>query len=98
MKILGKYSPEEYASFWGADPVYCKPPLERGDGYLFYNFGSEHQERTTEWLTKFSHAIDRTIESVNLRPDTDPEKTEDLTGLNQLKDHIQDLIAEVETA
>lgn len=28
----------EYLGFWGGDPVYDKPPLKPGDGYVFYNY------------------------------------------------------------
>lgn len=60
MRIEG-YTPEEYAAQWGGDPVYMKPPNEPGDGYLFYNFGSNKQQRTPEWLDQFIAAIERTI-------------------------------------
>lgn len=59
--ILDKYSPEEYAGFWGCDPCYDREPRKPGDGYLFYNFGSSIQKRTVEFLTDFLGAIDRTI-------------------------------------
>ena len=94
MEILGKYSPEEYASFWGCDPVYDKPPRKVYDGLLFYNFGSE--KNTKESLTKFLGAIDRTIEEVKLRPIQDDidakEDKEDIQGLSELKDYVQSLL------
>jgi len=60
MRIEG-HTPEAYAAQWGCDPVYDKPPRQPGDGYLFYNFGSEKQKRSPEWLDQFIAAIERTI-------------------------------------
>lgn len=60
--IEGEVTPEEYASFWGADPCYDKPPRNRGDGYLFYNFAIEGYDPS--FLEKFIPVIDRTIMTV----------------------------------
>ena len=57
LRIQG-VSPEEFASYFGADPVYMKAPNLPGDGYLFYNFSAV--ERTPEWCAEFIPAIDRT--------------------------------------
>jgi len=90
MKILGKYSPEEYAGFWGADPVYCKPPQKPADGYLFYDLSACEHDRA--WYEEFIQAIDRMIESVKAHPAShDPD---DIEGLTQLKAYVQDLIQE----
>ena len=67
MEIQG-YSPEEYASHWGGDPVYDQPPCHKGDGYLFYNFSSENQTRTIEYLNDFAAAIGRQSASISLTP------------------------------
>lgn len=93
--ILNQYSPEEYAAFWGCDPVYDKAPRQPGDGYLMYNFSSEKQVKDKDYLTNLLGAIVRTIEEVTLRPDTDEDKAEDLQGLNELKDHVETLIKEL---
>jgi hypothetical protein len=58
---------EEYASQWGGDPVYDRPPRQRGDGYLFYNFSSECVPRTREWLDQFAAAIERTMQSIKFQ-------------------------------
>ena len=97
--ILDKYSPEEYAAFWGSDPVYCKAPLLPNDGYLFYNFGSENQERTLEWLLSFFDAIGRMMEAIEIhkeeRGQTPIENTEDMQGLGELRYYVQCLIQEL---
>lgn len=54
---LADVSPEEYASYWGCDPVYDRFPRQHGDGYLFYNFAVEQEP---EFLRKFIPAIERT--------------------------------------
>lgn len=90
MKILKRYEPGEYASFWGADPVYCHPPQLPTDGYMLYDFSAcEHDK---DWYIEFVKVIDRLLAMVNLRPETDPEKPEDLEGLKQLKEYVQGLI------
>ena len=86
--ILGLYEPGDYAALWGCDPMFDKPPREPGDGNLFYNFGSELQEMTAEYLEKFIGAIKRTIAEVDGRKD-DPEREEDLEGLNELLEHVK---------
>jgi hypothetical protein len=94
-KILNQYTPEEYAAFWGCDPAYDTPPRQRGDGALFYNFGSEKQERTKEFLAQFAGAIGRTLDGVHQRCSSKPvdleERLEDLEGLEQLREHVLDL-------
>ncbi len=82
--------PEEYASQWGCDGAGDRAPNQLGDGAYFYNFGSEIQERTPEWLTGFLAAIDRTIQSVNLRPEN--FEPEDLANLKALRDYVAGLI------
>lgn len=79
-----RYSPEEYASFWGCEPAYDTPPRIPNDGIYFYDFGSERLIRTKHWLESFVASISRTISSV-----TDKE---DINGLIQLKNHVQGLI------
>ena len=54
--------PEEYAAQWGCDPKYDRGYRRPGDGYLFYNFGSERQEKTPEFLSAFVGAVERTIQ------------------------------------
>lgn len=83
MKIEG-VSPEEYASWWGCDPVFDKAPRHPGDGYLFYNFGSKCQERTAEWLNTFAAAIGRTLKG--------KLSSKDRRGLKLLMDHVTGLI------
>lgn len=58
----GDYTPEEFASQWGADPQYMREPNLPGDGYLFYNFAVEQDK--PEFLRDFIPAIERTIEYV----------------------------------
>ena len=86
--ILNKYEPGEYAAFWGCDIANERPPREPGDGCLFYNFGSEIQEMTSEFLEKFTGAIKRMITGVEGRND-DPYQEEDLEGLNELLEYVQ---------
>jgi hypothetical protein len=97
--IFEQYTPEEYASCWGSDPCYCKLPQLPSDGYVLYNFSSENQERTKEYLTDLLGAVTRLIEMVTLRPAylelESSEKDEDLDGLNQLKTHVEKLLAGV---
>jgi hypothetical protein len=75
-------SAEGYAALWGCDPVYDKPPRLPGDGYLFYNYGSERQKRTPAWLGKFASAICRTIKRVKLEQSESQER--DLVNLDNL--------------
>lgn len=91
MLILDKYTPEGYAAMFGCDPSYDTPPRFLGDGYLFYDFGSEQQERTNEWLDEFVGAIDRTIQEVKNRHPagkTDDDGDDDVAGLEQLREHV----------
>jgi hypothetical protein len=96
------YSPEEYASFWGCDPQYCLAPQLPNDGYSFYNFSSDKQERTKEWLTEFRDAIQRLIERLaegcliiplkQYHIDYLADRKKDMEELDQLKDHVEKLI------
>lgn len=81
--MINELTYEEYAAQWGCDPVYDKLPRQPGDGYLFYNFGSECQERTPEFLTKFAGAIERTIAGT--------DNMEDREDLLDLLDHVKGL-------
>jgi hypothetical protein len=81
--MIGDLSCEEFAAQWGCDPVYDKSPRLPGDGYLFYNFGSEKQERTPEFLTSFAAAIQRTIAGT--------DNMEDREDLLDLLDHVREL-------
>ena len=89
-QILGKYSPEEFAAMFGCDSTYCRPPQLTRDGPLFYNFGSEHQERTVTWLIEFFQAIERMI--LMVCQENSNFDSEDLKGLQQLRLHVHDLI------
>lgn len=77
-------TPEEYASFWGCDPVYDKPPREKGDGYMFYNFSVE--QGNPEFLKKFLGAIDRTIQGL------DSTEQDDIDDLGELKAYVEELL------
>ena len=90
MKILGKYSPEEYSAMWGAEPRYCHPPQLPNDGAMFYNFSSEHQERSYQWLAEFLQAIGRQIQCV--RKDILAYDVHSLDGLQQLQSHVLELL------
>lgn len=80
-------SPEEYASYWGGDPCYITPPNERGDGYLFYNFGSEHCGHDPKFLETFLPAIQRTL--------TRPELSkEDVVGLTWLQSIVEERLTD----
>ena len=81
--MINELTYEEYAAQWGCDPQYDRAPREPGDGYLFYNFGSERQERTPEFLTNFAAAIQRTIAGCNDQQDRD--------DLGELLDHVREL-------
>jgi hypothetical protein len=88
-------TPEEFAPLWGADPVYCKPPQEPGDGYKFYNF-SDLQGKP-DFLREFLPAIDRTIQLIQLHRQADGEKTftsEDLYDMKEFRKYVQALLEE----
>ena len=92
------FTPEGYASFWGCDPCYDKPPRLQGDGCLFYNFGSE--PKTKENLTKFLPAIDRTIEAENRREVAkdsiaQEHKEKNIQSLTELKNYVQSLLNKI---
>ncbi len=89
--ILGRYTPEEYAAFWGCDPCYDTPPRLPGDGYLFYNFGSERQFRDQDYLTRLLGAIDRTIPITMTSPPR-RGRVSDRRGLRQLRRHVSALL------
>ena len=92
-----KHGPEGYAALWGCDPRYDHAPRLPGDGYLFYNFGSEIWPRTVENLTDFLGAIERTlliIESRDQGEYEDGADCDDLDSLSQLKEHVETLIQE----
>ena len=100
MFILDKYTPEEYATFWGCDPCYDRFPRIAGDGYRFYNFMGKERV-TPEFLEYFIGAIDRTIEQVKMRTILDPihgreEQEDDIQGLSELKSYVQGLLKKVE--
>jgi len=84
MKMIDGVSVEEYAPYWGGDPVYMKPPNEPYDGYYFYNFSSEKQKRTPEWLEQFADAIARTL-------CRKPLASKDRRGLSKLLRHVKSL-------
>lgn len=65
---------EAYAAQWGCESVYDTPPNLPGDGGYFYNYGSEHQERTFQWLERFCAAIQRTILKAQHCEDSTPEE------------------------
>lgn len=73
-------SPEEYAALWGSDPWYDNPPRERGDGYMFYNFGSDKHKKDNQWYLSFAEAIGRTMRGFLNNPEKD---IEDLTRLRE---------------
>ena len=77
MKIQNQ-TPEEYAAQWGSSTK---------DGAYFYNFGSEHQVRSTLWLKEFQAVIERQIQAVQW---ADPSAG--FSGLNQLLHHVKALI------
>ena len=92
------YSPEEYAAMWGADPMYCQAPQLPYDGYMFYNFGSEINTRTKDWLTGFSEAIDRLVASIELNNFGTAMGTEgeeqakiDIANLGLLQQYVHEL-------
>ena len=87
--ILGKYIPEEYAAMFGCDPCFDRAPRLPGDGYKFYNYGSEKQEITNEWLGSFIGAIDRTIRELQCQSRLSRiSNDDDVEGLEQLKRHV----------
>ena len=75
------FTPEEYAAMWGGDPCAMREPNLPNDGYLFYNFGSENQERTPEFLNDFIGAIERTIQMVDTNANFNQFDHDDLTAL-----------------
>lgn len=89
VRIAG-LTPEDYAAQWGCDGSYDRAPNKLGDGALFYNFGSEIQDRTPEWLTGFLAAIDRTMENVKLNPVS--FEANDLQELGELRSYVVGLI------
>lgn len=85
-------TPVDYAAQWGCDPAYDKPPRRKGDGYLFYNFGSEHP--TPERVTRFLGAIDRTIAARQQAVDVlgKDEAATDVANLTALREYVAGLI------
>lgn len=86
-------APSEYASMWGCDPQYDSPPNKKGDGYKFYNYGSEN---TVESLQEFIPAIERTIESQKQREVDASDEADRQERLNNIED-LEALKAHVET-
>ena len=84
--LFEDFGPEDYAALWGCDPVYDRPPRERGDGYLFYNFAVEKND--PDFLQKFIPAIKRTIECVEVEGTSE----EDLVDLKDLLDYVKELL------
>ncbi len=78
--VSGMYDvpPEEYAALWGGEPAYDRPPMKKGDGVMFYNFGSDKVTKDKQWLIEFAAAIDRQISCLICSPQKDAE---DLTTL-----------------
>jgi hypothetical protein len=81
-------SPEEYAALWGCDPQYDRPPRQRGDGYLFYNYAVEQDD--PEFLRRFLGAIGRTVEGLDPN-DTDHETNKH--NLEALREYMQEQLA-----
>ena len=97
--LINDMTPEAYAAQWGCDPMYDRPPREPGDGALFYNFGSEIQERTPEYLTSFREAISRTIAEVrqNAKQESDSTQYEDdIHNLGELREYVNQLLLEAQ--
>ena len=88
--MLVEISPEEYAAFWGCDPVYDRSPRQRGDGYLFYNFAVEQDD--PDFLRTFIPAIERTIRCVEVEGTSE----ENQADLEDLLAYVKDLLAEAE--
>ena len=100
--LIEGMSPEDYASLWGCDASGDTAPNLPGDGSMFYNYGSENQAYTTEYLASFLAAIDRTIEkaqgwlkSVNAETPQNSNRRlermayeEDLRNLPILREHV----------
>lgn len=98
--LIDGLSPTEYATLWGD---------ESADGGLLYNYGSEQQEYTAEYLTALLAAIDRTIEkvkgwlkSINAEVPQDNNRRmvrlayeEDLRNLPLLREHVAAELADV---
>lgn len=87
---------DELAAMWGCDPCYDSPPNLPGDGYKFYNFSVEKSD--AEFLRDFAPAIERTIKSVELRRQADPQmfSDDDVEDLKDLLGYVQALIAQGE--
>ncbi len=86
MKIQG-FSPEEYAALWGKTTV---------EGVYFYNFGSEKQVRSKEWLHDFAEIIKRLSKDIVgewLKSDGkfDNDFQKDMIGLVKLYRHVKKL-------
>ena len=56
---------EEWAALWGCDPCYDKAPRLPGDGYMFYNFSVEGNDKA--FLKLFLPAVKRTLQEIHLR-------------------------------
>ena len=89
--MFNDFGPEDYAALWGCDPVYDHPPRKRGDGYLFYNFAVDQND--PDFLRRFIPAIKRTIRFVQIVGTSD----EDQADLEQLLDHVKELLTEAES-
>lgn len=94
--LIEGVSPEEYASYWGCDSSYDHLPNHKGDGALFYNFSSERQDRTPEWLLKFVGAIDRTLQGqkhmLELKMSPVREHRQNVKNLGKLRDYVTGLL------
>lgn len=90
---------EDYAARWGCDPCYDRAPRLPGDGYQFYNFGVEGNDKV--FLKKFLPAIERTILEVKQRtpePHEVKERLWDIEELEELRDEVARRLKNVDHA
>lgn len=99
--LIGGIPVGEFAAQWGCDSHYDTAPNQKGDGALFYNFGSTtdsspHQSGQ-EFLSEFLPAIDRTIAShqkhiENTVPEFHPEMNDEVDQLRQLRAYVAKML------
>lgn len=59
-----QYQDFEYSRSWGCDNAGDTPPNERGDGGLWYNYSSDSNSNSLQFLCKFIPAVNRTADKL----------------------------------
>ncbi len=79
----------EYLAQWGCDPCYDRAPRLPGDGYHFYNYGSERSN--PEYLGKLLSALNRQLADQSMT-------ATDRGNFRMIRDYVAECVASLDTS